>query len=358
MQRRGRWQMKKLIVKSSKTYQIILSKALLDEAGKYIASVVSGKNIYVITDDIVDSLYFTILEISLIDSGFNVFKYVIPNGEKSKNSSNYISILNDMADKDISKTDTVIALGGGVPGDLAGFVAATYLRGINLVQMPTTLLAAVDSSVGGKTAIDLDKGKNLAGAFYQPNMVLCDLSLMDTLSDQVFNDGCAEVIKYGIIGGEPLFEKLAKPIKLQLEDIVYSCVKMKRDIVQQDELDTNIRHILNFGHTVGHAIELLSNYEISHGTAVAKGMSVITKASYNLGLCNESTVIQIDSLISSYGFDLNPIFNPTDLAKAILMDKKRNNDYINLVLVKEIGQCVIKKTNMSELTNILQKAIG
>ena len=349
--------MKRIVVKSSKKYTIIIDKGILSETYERIQPVLKGSIVYIVTDDIVDSLYGSVLADSFKNSGIHAYKYVIPNGEISKNSDNYISILNDMANKGISRSDTLIAFGGGVPGDLGGFAAATYQRGISLIQIPTTLLAAVDSSVGGKTAIDLKEGKNLAGAFYQPDMVICDLSLMNTLPDIVFKDGCAEVIKYGILSGNPLFEQIRKPIKKNIESIVYRCIKIKRDLVQKDEKDTGIRQLLNLGHTVAHAIELLSGYTISHGAAVAKGLHLVTKILYTQGICPKEVFTQINDILNIYGFNTDSLYSAKDIANAIIMDKKRSNEYINLILIEDIGKCAIKKTNMADLDSMIQKAM-
>jgi len=349
--------MKRIVVKSSKKYNIIIDKDILSKTYEYIQPILKGNLVYIITDDIVDSLYGSVLTDALQDNGASIFKYVIPNGERAKNSDNYIAILNDMASKGISRSDMLIAFGGGVPGDLGGFVAATYQRGIPLIQIPTTLLAAVDSSVGGKTAIDLKEGKNLAGVFYQPDMVICDLSLMNTLPDIVFKDGCAEVIKYGILSGNPLFEQIRKPIKKNIKSIVYRCIKIKRNIVQKDEKDTGIRQLLNLGHTVAHAIELLSGYTVSHGAAVAKGLNLIAKISYAQNLCTKEVLIQITDILHDYDFNTDPLYSARDIADAIIMDKKRSNEYINMILIEDIGKCIIKKTNMSDLTYMIQNAI-
>jgi 3-dehydroquinate synthase len=218
-------------------------------------------------------------------------------GEKSKNSVTYINLLNFLAENHITRTDALLALGGGVVGDLTGFAAATFLRGIKFIQCPTTLLAMVDSSVGGKTAIDLECGKNLAGAFYQPSVVICDITTLDTLSEKIFYDGCAEVIKYGVIASEELFEICRDGFKDNIEEIIYRCVSIKRDIVMEDEFDTGMRQLLNFGHTIGHGIEACSKYYITHGTAVAIGMVLITKAAVKMNMCNEEVLVRLEKLI-------------------------------------------------------------
>jgi 3-dehydroquinate synthase len=278
---------------------------------------------------------------------------VIPHGEPSKNASNFISLLNLLADAKLTRADAVIALGGGVVGDLAGFAASSYMRGIGFIQIPTTLLAAVDSSVGGKTAIDLDSGKNLAGSFYQPDLVLCDHALLDTLSENCYRDGLAEVIKYGVIADEKLFDMLKPPIKLQIEEIIARCVTIKRDVVIVDEKEQGPRKLLNFGHTIGHAVEVCSHYGISHGKAVAIGMSVISRASSKMGFCDEATSGQIVAVIKSFGLPVTTDFSAKELSAAALGDKKRSGGLITLVVPEQIGLCVLRETPVDELEYII-----
>jgi len=237
--------MKKITVNASKTYDINIGFGIIDEADVILNKI--GSAAAVVTDDIVAPLYAQRLEQALSRNKTRVVRYVIPHGEASKSAEQLVSLVNFLAKEKLSRTDTVIALGGGVVGDLAGFAAAVYMRGIGFVQIPTTLLAAVDSSVGGKTAINLDAGKNLAGAFYQPDAVLCDISLLSTLTPEVFRDGCAEVIKYGVIADSKLFDSFEKPIKDQLENIIARCVEIKRDIVAEDEFEKSVRKFLNLG---------------------------------------------------------------------------------------------------------------
>lgn len=349
--------MKSIAVESSKRYKILIGYGILNEAGRYIQDAAGGKTAMIVTDDIVDSLYGGKLSCSLLNSGYDVFKFVIKNGERSKNADNFISLLNCLAENKLTRNDLVIALGGGVVGDLAGFAAATYLRGIHFVQVPTTLLSAVDSSIGGKTGIDLDKGKNLAGAFYQPDLVLCDYSTLSTLEDDTFRDGCAEVIKYGIIADKELFDKLKDPIMPQLEEVIETCVNIKKDVVTKDEFDTGIRQILNFGHTIGHAVEVCSKYDISHGSAVAMGMSAMTKAAYKMNICNKSTCESVDSLLDMYGFDIDIPFGTDDLYSAITRDKKRTGNVINIIMPERIGRCIIKQFSMNELKELISSVI-
>ncbi|NLT13752.1 MAG: 3-dehydroquinate synthase [Clostridiales bacterium] len=345
--------MKKITISASKTYDILIGSGLLDEAGCMIAGIVNGRSAAIVTDDQVETLYSGRLEASLVTAGFNVVRYVVPHGEFSKNAANFISLLNLLADARLTRADAVIALGGGVVGDLAGFAASSYMRGIGFIQIPTTLLAAVDSSVGGKTAIDLDSGKNLAGSFYQPDLVLCDHALLDTLSRDCYRDGLAEVIKYGVIADEKLFDMLKPPIKLNIEEIIARCVTIKRDVVIVDEKEQGPRKLLNFGHTIGHAVEVCSHYEISHGKSVAIGMSVIARASSKMGLCDKTTSEQIVSVIKSFGLPVTTGFSAKELSAAALGDKKRSGSLITLVVPEQIGQCVLRETPVGELEYII-----
>ena len=341
--------MKKVTVNASLTYDVIIDSGIIDRAGNEAAKVVKPCTAAILTDSNVVPLYAERLEISLKKAGYTPLRFTIKAGEDSKSAESYLSFLNFLAKNQITRTDCIFALGGGVVGDLAGFAAATYLRGIRFIQIPTTLLAMVDSSVGGKTAIDIPAGKNLVGAFYQPSLVLCDPSTLDTLSDKTFADGCAEVIKYGIINDKRLFEKLRSPIKPQIEDIIEACVIDKRDIVNADERDTGVRQLLNLGHTAAHSIETLSHFEISHGSAVAIGIAVISRAATKLGYCPESDTEQITALLRAYSLPTESPYSAKELAEIALHDKKRNGNTINLILPFGIGNSQIHKINVTAL---------
>jgi 3-dehydroquinate synthase len=258
----------------------------------------------------------------------------------------------------MTRSDVLVALGGGVTGDMAGFAAATYLRGIKFAQIPTTLLAMVDSSVGGKTAVDLPGGKNQVGAFYQPDIVLCDYSTLQTLPEEFFIDGCAEVIKHGIILSEELFNLLKEPIRPQLEDIIARNVTIKSNIVMQDEKDTGIRQILNFGHTIGHGIEKHSGYRVSHGKAVAIGMVVASRGAYRMGLCSEECHLEIVDMVRRYGLPDKTDLTPEQLIEAAFFDKKRNGKNISLIVPEKIGKCVIKSFSMEEMAEFIKLAVS
>ena len=349
--------MAKVTVNTAKPYDILIEKGLLDRAGDLIRQAAGGSAVCVVTDDTVDSLYGERLTASLENAGYRWEKFVIPHGEASKNADNFIKILNFLAEKQFTRTDVVTALGGGVVGDLAGFAAACYNRGMLFVQLPTTLLAAVDSSVGGKTAIDLDAGKNLAGAFYQPRLVLCDYATLDTLSDEIFRDGCAEVIKYAVIADGALFEQLKKPIKEQMEQVITRCVEIKRDVVIEDEFDTGLRQILNFGHTVGHAVEANSHFTISHGQGVAIGMAIEAKAAFKQGYCSESCAGAIIDLIRAYQLPTESPYGASTLCEKALSDKKRRGNAISLIVPREIGKVDIVKTSVDKLQSFIQDGV-
>ena len=288
-------------VKASREYDVLIAPGLLATLGDHAKAIKKVKKICIVSETNVWPLYGNAAKQSLLDAGFEVVEFVFPAGEASKNGNTYLEILNFLAQNKVTRSDVIIALGGGVVGDLTGFAAATYLRGISYIQIPTTLLAMVDSSVGGKTAIDLPSGKNLAGAFYQPKLVLCSLNTLSTLPQKIFCDGCAEVIKYGVLYDVNLFQHLLeKGIQFDQEYIISRCVELKRDVVITDEFDTGARQMLNLGHTIGHAIEATSHYTVSHGEAVAIGMAMVSKASAELGICEHSIYHQICNALENF----------------------------------------------------------
>lgn len=349
--------MRKVTVNASRVYDIIIEKGILDRTGEESARVIKPCAAAILTDSNVAPLYADRLEKSLADSGFSTFRFTIPAGEGSKSVESYLSFLNFLTEHKITRSDCIFALGGGVVGDLAGFTAATYLRGIKYIQIPTTLLAMVDSSVGGKTAIDIPAGKNLVGAFYQPSLVICDHETLNSLPDTVFADGCAEVIKYGIINDRPLFDKLKSPIKPQIEDIIENCVKNKRDVVDADENDVGIRQLLNLGHTSAHSIEILSSFEISHGSAVAMGMALISRAAQSIGLCPQNDVSEIIEMLQRYGLPTECPFGADRLAEIALSDKKRSGGKINLIVPFGIGRSQIHEINVTDLESVFAKGL-
>jgi 3-dehydroquinate synthase len=346
--------MKKVTVHASKTYEVLIASGIIGSAGEHAQKVVGIGKAAIITDDIVDKLYAEKLSESLEKSGFTVMKKVFPNGETVKTPENAFEIVNFLAENKFTRSDTVFALGGGTIGDLAGFAASVFLRGIRLVQLPTTLLAAVDSSVGGKTAVNLKAGKNLAGSFYQPDLVLCDTGTLSSLPDKIFNDGCAEVIKYGVIASSTLFEKLKKGIKNNLEDIIAECVRIKSDIVAVDEHDRGLRQLLNFGHTAAHAIERGTNFAVSHGEAVAIGMVIASNYAWQTGFCDKTVYDVVKSLVGMYHLPTTTDLTADELLTSALSDKKREGATISLVLPEYIGKAVTKKVNLDGLAEFLK----
>ncbi len=345
-------------VNASKDYNIYIGNGLLDDVGERIKNELGVCSAAVITDDNVNSLYADRVIASLEKSGFRCVKFVFPHGEESKSISVYSEILGFLAENHITRTDMLISLGGGIPGDMGGFAAATFLRGIKFVQIPTTLLSAVDSSVGGKTAVNLPAGKNLVGAFYQPDMVICDYSALDTLPPEIFADGCAEVIKYGAIMDKDFFDFLKiNDIKENIEYVITRCVEMKRDIVNEDEKETGIRAILNFGHTIGHAIEINSNFQISHGSAVAIGMIIASKGAYKMGYCSTDISDEIKEVLIKNNLPVSCSFSEEALYEVSCSDKKRSGNSIKLIIPEKMGKCVGKKVPTEQMLGFIKAGL-
>ena len=332
---------------------IKIQSGLLHNAGDLMkAAGLSGKAA-IISDHTVAGLYGDRLKVSLEQAGFEPFSLNIKPGEKSKDLENFGRIVSFLADCQFTRSDAVIALGGGVVGDIAGFAAATYLRGVKVVQIPTTLLACVDSSVGGKTAIDLPQGKNLVGVFWQPHITLIDPDLLRSLPEEIYGDGLAEVLKYAAICDAGLYDLL--PYDLQEEEaVIRRCIEIKRDIVSRDERDRGERQLLNFGHSFGHAIERLSQYRISHGSAVAIGMTMMARASYKMGLCSFHDSGRLIGMISVLGLPVDCPFGVDDMYQAMLLDKKRAQGDITLIMMHALGDCRLHSLPLSEAHEVLK----
>ena len=349
--------MKKIRVNASVKYDVLIGNGLLEKSGDFISGIIEPCSAVIITDDIVNSLYADKVKKSLEKSGYKCYFFVIPNGEGSKSLENFEKALELLAEKKLTSSDIIVALGGGVPGDLAGFAAASYLRGIRFVQIPTTFLAAVDSSVGGKTAVNLKAGKNLAGAFHQPSLVICDTDTFLSLPKDVFADGVAETVKYGVLTDRALFDKMGTDFTDDIEKIVARCVQIKAEIVAADEFDKGTRMLLNFGHTIGHAIEKCSEFKITHGNAVAIGMAAAAFAAEKEGISEKGTAEKIADTLLKCGLPVVSPFEAGELAAAALSDKKRRGDTINFVLPEKIGKCVIKKISVCDLKRIIAEGV-
>ena len=338
---------------TSRQYDVIIGKNLLEKSGEYCAALFGKSKALVVTDSNVAPLYLSKVTNSLKASKIEVSHIIFPAGENSKSTENLVNLVEKMAGLSLTSGDFVVALGGGVIGDLTGFAAGVYLRGIPVVQMPTTLLSAVDSSVGGKTAVNLPQGKNLMGMFNQPALVLCDIDTLDTLTKENFSEGMAEVIKYGVIFDRDLFNLVKTGnIKENLEEIIARCVILKRDVVAKDEFDKGERKLLNFGHTMAHAIEKCSNFEISHGNAVAVGMLLASSACHRLGFCKENCTEEIKTALTNNNLLTECEFSAQELSAVALSDKKRDKNTITLVVPYEIGNCILKETDIEMLKEI------
>ncbi len=343
-------------------YDILIEKGLLARAGEHCRAVLPGaRRLAVVTDSNVGPLYLERVINSLEGAGFAVKGITVPAGENSKSLEMLGYLYDEMLSFGLSRTDAVVALGGGVVGDLAGFAAATLLRGVAFIQMPTTLLAQVDSSVGGKVAIDLPGGKNLAGAFWQPKLVLMDPECLNTLSDKTFSDGMAEVIKYGCIRDRAFFEFLSRcagraGVMEQIERVLYTCCDIKRQVVLADERDTGLRMILNFGHTVGHAFELAGHYkDWTHGQAVAAGMVWAVRLGEKLGVTPAGTQDAIRAMLKQYDLPVHIPCPWQTMVEAVGLDKKRAEGGISFVLLNELGRAESKKMKTDQLLDELKR---
>lgn len=350
--------MKTIRIDASKQYPVHIGQNLLCDAGKLISQIRVPGKAAIISDSNVFPLYGQILSDSLLNAGFSVYSYAFAAGEEQKNANTYLDILNFLAENTFSRSDVLIALGGGVTGDITGFAAATFLRGISYVQIPTSLLAMVDSSVGGKTAIDLPAGKNLVGAFYQPNMVICDLNTLNTLPVDIYRDGCAEIIKYGVLYDPVLFEHLSQNgLDFDQEYVIAKCISLKGDVVKSDEFDTGARQLLNLGHTIGHGIEAQSKFCISHGKAVAAGMAIVAKAAWKQGICQQNIYEEICAILEKFQLPKTTNFQAVELFQSALSDKKRSGDTVNLIVPVHIGLCNIQKVLTSELISFIEAGL-
>ena len=340
--------MKNIFIKTSKPYNVKIGSGEISNLATYIKQVKQCDKIAIITDDVVGKLYGEKIKNMLCD--YNVCYKEFLHGEENKNMATVSDLLEFLAQNKLTRGDLVVALGGGIVGDVAGFVSASYLRGVDFVQIPTTLLSMVDSSVGGKTGVNLSCGKNLAGAFHQPCLVVCDPDFLSTLPQQEFKNGLGEVIKYACIADENLFALLENhDIKQNIEQVIYTCIKIKASFVEQDEFDNGERQKLNFGHTLGHAIEKVSGFQIGHGQAVGVGMKLVCQWAEKQNLANCGCADKIDKLLEKYKMVRDVDCNPDDLWQTVANDKKLKGKKINLVLIKDVADCYLYNTEIEKL---------
>lgn len=343
-------------VNAGKGYDVKIGSGLLAEAGRMSAEVLRGRKAAVFADSVVAPLYGDIVEESFRNAGFETCRFVFPAGESSKNIDTIAEFIDFMSENHLTRKDAVIALGGGVTGDMGGFAASIYLRGIDFIQIPTTLLAAVDSSVGGKTGVNIAAGKNLMGAFWQPSLVIYDTDTFKSLNNDAILDGTAEIIKTGAIRDASLFELIEKTeVKDELTQIVKRCVEIKGAVVDEDEKEGGVRKILNFGHTMAHSIEKDSDYGISHGKAVAIGMLMMTAASEAAGMTAEGTYRRLRKVIIDKGFET--AYAGADLERLCRLassDKKTSGDKISLIYINETGSASIYDIKLEEMKGFME----
>lgn len=345
-----------------RSYNILIGKGLIERCGAEIKKISGAKRVLVVTDDTVCALYGDVVKTALEAENFNVKVVSFPAGEMTKSIESLQCLYDEGLHFGITRSDLIVALGGGVIGDLTGFFAATLLRGVPFVQIPTTLLAQVDSSVGGKVAINVPQGKNLVGNFYQPKLVLIDTNVLKTLSNKIFADGMAEVIKYGCILDEALFKTLQRftnreEMESALADIIYACCDAKRKVVEADELDTGERLLLNFGHTMGHVIEKAFNFtEYTHGQGVAIGMVLAARLGEHLALTPSGTEQAVAEILKQYGLPTSVTLDG-DWINTMKLDKKMQGDTIRFVFLHEVGHAFVKKMPAATLFETMKKLI-
>ncbi|NLZ49971.1 MAG: 3-dehydroquinate synthase [Clostridiales bacterium] len=344
---------------SQHQYNIYIEDGLLNKVADIISQLFNTKKVVVITDKNVYSYYGKIVENNLSSNGFEVNFIILEPGEETKNINSLVYIYNKLLDFSVNRDSLLIALGGGVVGDITGFAAATFLRGIKYIQIPTSVIAQVDSSIGGKVAVNLERGKNLIGNFYHPYAVIIDPQVLLSLDDRFFYDGMAEVIKYGLIKDTELFNNLLKykskaEIMEHIEYIIYTCCNIKKEIVEKDEKDTGERMLLNFGHTLGHGIEAYYDYKTyTHGEAVAMGMYSISKIGEKLALTKEGCSEKIKEILIQYNLPYKLPVHINELLNIINKDKKVLDEGLNFILIKDIGEGYIKKVKLGHVAEFL-----
>ena len=350
---------------SSRAYEVHVGRGILDEAGQLIRDAAGGNIAAVISDSNVAPLYAHRVQASLEDAGYRTTLLTFPAGERHKRLSTLETLLEGLAKAELSRDDVVVALGGGVTGDMAGLAAALYLRGIQVAQIPTSLLAMVDSSVGGKTAVDLQAGKNLAGAFLQPCVVVADVECLHTLNHDLFTDSCGEVIKHGVLADQRMFEELcSRPMNspdrddAEIARIVARNVEIKRDVVNADERERGLRQTLNLGHTLGHAIESAHGYAWGHGTSVAVGLCCVARAAESLGWSQSGMARSIESICAAHGLPTFTDLDPCTIMDYAVHDKKRHDQTVNLIVPIRIGKVEIRKVTLDELAKIVRIGCG
>ncbi|MBM6675194.1 3-dehydroquinate synthase [Olsenella uli] len=345
----------------SRPYDVLVGAGLLDELGRHVCETLGRPRCCVVTETTVGPLYAERAEAALAAAGLEVAPRVtFPAGEAHKTLATLGGILEGLAARELTRDDAVVALGGGVTGDMAGLAAALYLRGIAVVQVPTSLLAMVDSSVGGKTAVDLPSGKNLVGAFWQPSLVVADVRTLSTVPANLFRDSCGEVVKHAVLADAALLDELSeRPLtggvnEGRLADVVARNVEIKRDVVSADERERGLRQTLNLGHTLGHAIEAASDFALGHGSCVAAGLCLIARASSARGWCSPETAARIVRCVEAHGLPTGTDLPAGTLMRYVAHDKKRHGDGVNVVVPREVGRCEVRRLGLDDLRDLIE----
>ena len=346
----------------SRSYDVHVGVGIIDEVGQLTRAACGGERACVISDDNVAPLYANAVAESLAEAGYETSLQVFPAGEANKNIETLSGLLEGLAAAELTRNDVVVAVGGGVTGDMAGLAAALYLRGCQVVQVPTSLLAMVDSSVGGKTAVDLPQGKNLVGAFHQPRLVVADVETLSTLPDTTFADACGEVIKHAVLAEPALLDELeGAPLTARRDDAAYLAsvvarnVLVKRDVVEHDEVEHGLRQTLNLGHTVGHAVEAASGFALGHGSCVAAGLCIVCRYALAEGLLSSDDARRVQATVRAHGLPTGSDVDPSVLTGYALADKKRHGDVVNLVVPRAIGSCEVMPISTDELAALITR---
>lgn len=338
-------------------YDVVLDHGIIDAIGSAFLHVCPyAHTAAIITDDNVAPLYAARVEQSIQGQGIDTIRFVFAHGEEQKNIATWQDIMRFLADNHMTRSDAVMALGGGVAGDMAGFAAATYMRGIDVVQVPTSLLADIDSSVGGKTAVDLPEGKNLVGAFWQPKLVWADVDCLATLPRDFQIDGMGEMLKCGVLQGHDLFGKLQEQRSEDLLQLISACIRLKDHYVSADEKEQGLRRYLNLGHTFGHAVEMLHHYTLSHGKCVAIGLCLMARACEAQGIAKPGVAGQIVQAAQRIGLPTTTTYSADAIVDAARHDKKCVGDHINVILIHDIGDCSQKNLSMDQLLDFARAA--
>ena len=349
--------MRTIDIHTQRPYRVHIGAGLIEKAGTFLAPTLRGKKCAIVSDYTVAALYREKLECALLASDIECYVFTVPAGEASKSIENWESLLAFLAENGFTREDGICALGGGVVGDLAGFAAATYLRGVPFFQVPASLLAMVDASVGGKTAVNLSNGKNTVGAFYQPHAVVCDTDLLSTLPEDNFREACAEIIKYFVLGSSVLSEELKKGLNFDRERVIAECIRIKEKYIRDDETDFAGRRLLNLGHTVGHAIEVCSGYTVSHGNAVAIGLATAVRAAKKQKICTSDDANRILALLKDFSLPTETEYEVNEIFGAVFADKKRTDECFYCIIPHKIGDCRVVPLDFLQMRRFLEDGL-